>query len=75
MTAWTDLVKKIYNENKHKDGYKLGTAMKSAKKVYKTMKTTSGSVGKLANKKNKTGKRRGGGICIVDPATHKTTCT
>lgn len=36
MTAWTDLVKKVYNENKHKPGYKLGNAMKDAKKVYKT---------------------------------------
>jgi hypothetical protein len=74
MTAWTDLVKKIYNENKHKDGYKLGMAMKSAKKVYKTMKTTTKGVGKFANKKNKTGKRKVGGTCMVDPLTHKTTC-
>lgn len=35
MTAWTDLVKKTYNDNKHKPGYKLGHAMKAAKKVYK----------------------------------------
>jgi hypothetical protein len=52
MTAWTDLVKKIYNENKHKKNYKLGMAMKSAKKEYKTMKRTM--------KKNKTAKMKGG---------------
>lgn len=35
MTAWTDLVKKVYNENKGKAGYKLGDAMRDAKKQYK----------------------------------------
>lgn len=35
MTAWTDLVKKIYNEHKGEAGYKLGDAMKEAKKQYK----------------------------------------
>lgn len=35
MTAWTDLVKKVYNENKGKAGYKLGDAMKEAKLQYK----------------------------------------
>jgi hypothetical protein len=34
-TEWTKLVKKIYNENKDKPNYKLGDAMKDAKKVYK----------------------------------------
>lgn len=35
MTAWTDLVKKIYEEHKGEAGYKLGDAMKEAKKQYK----------------------------------------
>ncbi len=35
MTAWTDLVKKTYDQNKHKTGYELKHAMKDAKKVYK----------------------------------------
>ena len=42
MSAWTNLVKKIYNENKHKKGYKLGHAMKAGKKIYRTMKKPSG---------------------------------
>ena len=41
MTTWTDLVKKIYNNNKHKHGYKLKNAMKDAKKVYKKHSHTS----------------------------------
>lgn len=35
MTAWTDLVSKIYKQNKGKPGYKLKNAMVDAKKVYK----------------------------------------
>lgn len=38
MTAWTDLVKKIYNANKTKKNYKLKNAMMDAKKQYKKMK-------------------------------------
>ena len=53
MTAWTDLVKKIYGENKHKKGYKLGHAMKAGKKIYKTMKAA-------AKRNGKTAKKRGG---------------
>lgn len=55
MTAWTDLVKKIYGENKHKKGYKLGHAMKAGKKIYKTMKAA-------VKKSGKTAKKRGGGM-------------
>ena len=54
MTAWTDLVKKIYGDNKHKKGYKLGHAMKAGKKIYKTMKAA-------AKRNGKTAKKRGGG--------------
>ena len=35
MTTWTDLVKKVFNENKNKAGYKFKNALKDASKVYK----------------------------------------
>ena len=35
QTEWNKLVKKTYAKNKHKKGYKLGDAMKEAKKHYK----------------------------------------
>uniref|UniRef100_A0A6C0H4R0 Uncharacterized protein n=1 Tax=viral metagenome TaxID=1070528 RepID=A0A6C0H4R0_9ZZZZ len=35
MTDWTDLVKKVYNENKHKHGYMFKNALKDAAKIYK----------------------------------------
>ncbi len=35
MTAWTDLVKKVFNENKHKSGYKFSNALLDASKLYK----------------------------------------
>ena len=56
MTAWTDLVKKIYAGNKQKKNYKIGMALKSAKKIYKTMKRTA--------KKNKTAKMKGGNLAL-----------
>ena len=43
MSLWTDLVKKTYNENKHKAGYKLKNAMKDAKKTYKSVKKQGGN--------------------------------
>jgi len=55
MTAWTDLVKKIYGENKHKKGYKLGHAMKAGKKIYKTIKAA-------VKRNGKTAKKRGGEV-------------
>lgn len=55
MSRWTDLVKKIYGENKHKKGYKLGHAMKAGKKIYKTMKATGGKKGRTAKKRGGTG--------------------
>jgi len=53
MTAWTDLVKKVYAENKHKSGYTLGLAMKDASLRKGEMKTTS----KSANSKSKKTKK------------------
>lgn len=32
---WSKLVKKVYDDNKHKAGYKLQDAMKDAKKFWK----------------------------------------
>jgi hypothetical protein len=53
MTEWTKLVQKIYNENKSKPGYKLGDAMKDAKKVYKKDAVEP----KNKSNKNKKGKK------------------
>lgn len=55
MTAWTDLVTKVYNENKSKPGYKLKNAMKDAAKIYKRSGASS-SAGKT--KKSRKGSRR-----------------
>jgi hypothetical protein len=35
MTAWTDLVKKVWDENRSKEGFKFKDALKLAKKQYK----------------------------------------
>lgn len=52
MSNWTNLVKKIYAGNKHKPGYKLGHAMKDAKKIYRnTAKAPKGKKGKTMKKK------------------------
>ena len=53
MSAWTDLVKKVYDENKSTVGYKLGDAMKAAKKLYKKVKTIKNTVTKNKSRKNK----------------------
>jgi hypothetical protein len=59
MSAWTDLVKRVYNENKHKPGYKLGNAMKDAAKMKKGNVTKSvSSKGKTAKRGRKRGTRR-----------------
>jgi len=59
MSAWTDLVKRVYNENKHKPGYKLGNAMKDAAKMKKGNATKSvSSKGKTAKRGRKRGTRR-----------------
>jgi hypothetical protein len=57
MNEWAKLVQKTYNDNKHKAGYKLGNAMKDAKKVYKSIKNKGGSA-KVEKKNNKTAKKR-----------------
>jgi hypothetical protein len=55
MSAWTDLVKKVYDENKSKPGYKLKNAMKDAAKIYKSSGAAS-SAGKT--KKARKGSRK-----------------
>ena len=54
MNAWSKLVQKTYNDNKHKAGYKLRNAMKDAKKIYKTFKNQGGA--DKDEKKNKSRK-------------------
>ena len=44
MTAWTDLVKKIWEENKKKPGFKFKDALILAKKQYKGKATKKGGV-------------------------------
>jgi len=51
-SEWNNMVKKVYDENKHKNGFSLGDAMKLASKLKKS--------GKMAMTKNKNTKRRGG---------------
>jgi hypothetical protein len=53
MTEWTDLVKRVYNDNKHKPGYKLGNAMKDAAKM---RKGNNMPVGKTSKRKSRKGK-------------------
>jgi hypothetical protein len=64
MSEWTDLVKRVYNQNKHKPGYKLGNAMKDAAKMRKGTKNSSSKspVGKTARRRGRKGRgtRRGG---------------
>ena len=65
MNEWAKTVKRVYDENKHKEGYKLKDAMHDAKAVYKpvakkedvkkSVKKTKKPKGKSA--KNKKGKK------------------
>ena len=52
MGEWNDLIRKIYDENKHKSGYKLGNAMKAASPIWAKMKKNNNS----STKKSKTQK-------------------
>jgi hypothetical protein len=58
MSEWTDLVTKIYHQNKSKPGYKFKNAMKDAAKVYKKG-SASASVG--STKKKRKSRRKSGG--------------
>jgi hypothetical protein len=60
--AWNTLVSKIYQENKHKNGYKLKNAMMDAKKVYKPHSFNGVSADKFVSmgKSRKRGKSIGG---------------
>ena len=57
-TEWTKLVQKIYQENKSKPGYKLGDAMKDAKKVYKKNTTSKKNTTRNTSCKSKDTKFR-----------------
>jgi hypothetical protein len=63
MSAWSDLVSKIFKENKDKkQGYKLKDAMMDAKKVYKSEKgkaTGKEQEQQESKPKAKTKKRKG----------------
>lgn len=58
MSAWTDLVTKVYNENKSKPGYKLKNAMKDAAKIYKSSGAAAGKTKKGRKGSRKQTKRR-----------------
>lgn len=58
MTAWTDLVKKVYDENKSKPGYKLKNAMKDAAKLYKRSPSAAAASAPGKTKKGKKGGRK-----------------
>lgn len=58
MSAWTDLVKQVYNENKSKPGYKLGDAMKEARLLYKKGSPETRVKKAKRSKKNKTSKKK-----------------
>ena len=47
---WTDLVKKVFNQNKHKSGYKFKHALMDAKKVYRGSVVDPNRVGTRAAK-------------------------
>jgi hypothetical protein len=54
MSKWTDHVKKVYNENKKKNpNYKLGDAMKDARKTYKKDTTSNEPINKSSKKSRK----------------------
>ena len=52
MTAWTDLVKKIWEENKNKAGFKFKNALQLAKKQYKGNKTMKKKGGMCTSSKS-----------------------
>jgi hypothetical protein len=57
MNEWAKTVKRVYDQNKHKAGYKLKDAMRDAKKVYKPVGQKK-DVHKTAKKHHR--KSRGG---------------
>jgi len=57
MSEWTQLVTKVYNENKSKPGYKFKNAMKDAAKIYKK-KGPSTAAASSTKKRRKSNKRK-----------------
>ena len=59
MSAWNDLVSKIFKENKSKNSdYKLKDAMIAAKKVYKKPSASTTEIVKKTRKTRKSKKSR-----------------
>ena len=62
MSPWNDLVQKIYNENKHKKGFKLKDAMKLASPIWeKSKKHATHAKSKTQKGGKKGGKKRARG--------------
>jgi hypothetical protein len=58
-TPWNMLVKKIFDKNRSKNSaYRLGDAMRDAKKVYRKTAKTIGSVVELGKEKRRGRRRR-----------------
>lgn len=58
MSGWNDLVQKIYNENKHKNGFKLKNAMKMASPIWAKTKNSNKNSSSQKTKTKKGGKGR-----------------
>mgnify|MGYP003339267143 CR=1 FL=1 len=72
MTAWTDLVKKVWNENKKKVGFKFKDALMLAKKQYKgalTKKRGGSGCGAMSAEKVMGGSKKEKKIEIINTNT------
>jgi hypothetical protein len=59
LTPWNMLVKKIFDKNRSKNAaYRLGDAMRDAKKVYRKTAKTIGSVVEFGKEKRRGRRRR-----------------
>ena len=59
MSSWNDLVQKIYDENKHKNGFKLKNAMKMASPIWAKTKNSNKNSSSQNTKTKKGGRGRG----------------
>ena len=58
MSGWNDLVEKIYNENKHKNGFRLRNAMRMASPIWAKTKNSNKNSSSQNTKTMKGGKGR-----------------
>jgi hypothetical protein len=58
MSTWATLLKKTWNENKNKAGYKYKNAMQDAKKVYRKTHKVVNTTGKKVRKTKKVKKAK-----------------